>query len=191
MLEIKKRSLREYALYSGIISLGIILDQFTKWLAVKFVATAPDKIIEVIPGIFNFSYTENKGAAFGSFENSRWVFLLTSTIMIVALSLYLYLGLTDSKVQQISVAVVLSGGIGNMIDRLGAGFAMGKFCVVDFLEFAFVDFAIFNVADAFVCVGAVLLFIAMLSDMIKEEREKKLQANTSDEDCDKSDGKGE
>lgn len=185
MIKIKKRSVREYALYSSVISLGIILDQLTKWLAVKFIAPLEDRTVQIIPGIINFSYTENGGAAFGSFKDARWIFMVSSTVMILALGAYLYLGLTDSRLQQIAIALVLSGGLGNMIDRSGLGLGHLKYHVVDFIEFAFVDFAIFNVADSLVCIGAALLFVALVRQLIEEERAKKLakESDSSDDEA--------
>ena len=67
----------------------------------------------------------------------------------------------------IGVAMVVSGGIGNMIDRVVLGY------VVDFLNFELINFAIFNVADSFVCVGAGLMVLSLLIDIIKEAKEKK------------------
>ena len=67
----------------------------------------------------------------------------------------------------ISIALVISGGIGNMIDRVALGY------VVDFLKFAFIDFPVFNIADSLVCVGAGLLMLAMVLDIINESKEKK------------------
>lgn len=178
-LKIKKRAPREYILFVSIIFIGIVLDQLSKWLAVRFLMPTPDGSVSVIPGLINFTYKENLGAAFGSFEDNRWVFLISSSVMIIALGLYLFLGFCNSRLGQISVSMVISGGIGNMIDRVGCGFAPTKYAVVDFLEFDFVEFAIFNVADSIVCIGAALMFISMFSDIIAEEREKKLQAKVS------------
>jgi signal peptidase II len=63
--------------------------------------------------------------------------------------------------------MLIAGGIGNMIDRLALGY------VVDFIDFRLIDFAIFNGADSFVCVGAGLLILALLRDIIREGKEKR------------------
>ncbi len=160
MLKIKKRTLLEYALYSSIISLGIIFDQITKWLASEFltkVETCP-----IIKGVIHLTYVENTGAAFGSFKDHRWIFMVTSSVMIVGLAVYLYFGYAETKLCAAAVAMIISGGIGNMIDRLAFGF------VVDFIDFRIINFAVFNVADSFVCVGAALLAIAMIQDIRRE-----------------------
>ena len=75
----KKRTAKEYTVYSLIIAVGIILDQLTKWLSVKFLSvidTCP-----IIKGVIHLTYVENRGAAFGMFSDKRWVFMLSSTVM--------------------------------------------------------------------------------------------------------------
>ena len=94
--------------------------------------------------------------------------MIVSTVMIIALSLYLYLGHAESRLYGISLAMIVSGGIGNMIDRIALGY------VVDMIDFTLIDFAVFNGADSFVCVGAGLLILALILDIIKESKEKKV-----------------
>ena len=165
MLKIKKRAPREYVLYSLIIAVGIILDQLTKWLSVKFLAAK--ETVPLIEGVFHFTYVENTGAAFGSFKDNRWVFMITSTIMIIALIGYLYLGFAENNLYAVALSLIASGGIGNMIDRIALGY------VVDFLHFKLINFAVFNVADSFVCIGAGLLILALILDVKKEAQAKK------------------
>ncbi len=166
-LKIKKLPLSEYALYSSVISLGIIFDQITKLLASKFLGPKIGTTFPLIKNVFHFTYVENTGAAFGSFKDARWVFMVTSTVMIVALSLYLYLGFAENRIYAASIAMIISGGIGNMIDRIGYGY------VIDFLDFRLINFAVFNVADSLVCVGAVLLALAVILDIKREAAEAK------------------
>ena len=167
--KITKKRPRDYILYSAIILVGIILDQITKWLSVKFlskVATVP-----IIKNVIHLTYVENRGAAFGMFKDHRWVFMVTSTVMLIVLSLYLYLGLAENKLYEISVAMIISGGIGNMIDRIALKY------VIDFIDFRLINFAVFNGADSFVCVGAGLLVLALMRDIIKESKESKERKN--------------
>ncbi len=165
----RKRKAYDYVLYSAVILVGILLDQLTKWLAVKYLQ--PIETVSLIKlfgtEVLNLTYVENEGAAFGMLKDSPWVFNSMSTVMLTAMSAYLYLGHADSRLTEISLAMVISGGIGNMIDRASLKY------VVDFIDFRLINFAVFNGADSFVCVGAALLFIAMLREIIKEEREKK------------------
>ena len=101
------------------------------------------------------------------FKDQRWVFMITSTVMILALFIYLYLGFAENKLYEISMAMIISGGIGNMIDRLVLGY------VIDFIDFRLINFAVFNGADSFVCVGACLLILALVRDIINESKKKK------------------
>lgn len=160
-----KKSKKDYIFYSLIIVIGIILDQLTKILAVKFLSVIETQ--PIIKGVIHLTYVENRGAAFGMFADRRWVFMITSVVMIIGMSAYLYLGLCESRLYEISVAMIISGGIGNMIDRTVLGY------VVDFIDFRLINFAVFNGADSFVCVGAGLLILALVLDIIKESKEAK------------------
>lgn len=167
-MNIKKLPTWAYALYTGIIVLGVLLDQLTKWLAVVYLKVTDT--VPLIEGVLHLTYVENRGAAFGMLADNRWVFLVVSSVMILVLTPYLYLGLCEGKLASVSVAMIISGGIGNMIDRLALGY------VVDFIDVRLINFAVFNGADSFVCVGAALLVVAMLRELKKEiraEREKK------------------
>jgi signal peptidase II len=95
----------------------------------------------------------NRGAAFGMFSESRWVFMSASVIFIAVLIYVLKTVKIDNKLFNISVALILGGGIGNMIDRVFLGY------VVDFIEFTFMDFAVFNIADSAISIGSVCLAV--------------------------------
>lgn len=161
-LKITKKSARDYILYSAIIAVGIFLDQITKWLSVKFLSVVDT--VPIIKNVIHLTYVENRGAAFGMFKDQRWIFMTTSTVMIVGLLAYLYLGLAENKLYEISIAMIISGGIGNMIDRIALQY------VIDFIDFRLINFAVFNGADSFVCVGAGLLVLALVRDIIKEAK---------------------
>lgn len=177
-----------YLIYSAIILGGIFLDQLTKWLVVKYM-----DMYESIPLIKNFlhiTYTTNDGAAFGMMdgEAGRAVFITVSILAILGFMAYLFLGHAENMLYGVSLAMVISGGIGNMIDRWGFGFyvnpstGMGE--VVDFIDFCGIWKAIFNGADSFVCVGAGMLILALVLDLIKEfkaEKAKKAEAAASSE----------
>lgn len=152
--------------YTAIIILTVVLDQITKLLAVKFLEPIPTK--PIIEGVIHLTYHINRGAAFGILADNRWVFMLISTLLIVGLSVYLYMGRAQNALYGISISMIIGGGIGNMIDRVALGY------VVDFIDFRLINFAIFNGADSFVCVGSGLLILALIIDIIKESgREKK------------------
>ena len=163
----------EYIVYSSVIALGILLDQLTKWLAVEFLE--PIETLPIINGVIHLTYVENRGAAFGMLADKRYIFMIVSAVMIVGLSLVLYSGAYKaSRLYQVSFAMIISGGIGNMIDRIALGY------VVDFIDFRLINFAVFNGADSFVCIGAGLLMLALILDIKKEADAKKAKASSSD-----------
>jgi signal peptidase II len=168
-MELVKKAPKDYIIYSAIIVVGIILDQVTKALAVAYL-----KAIETFPlieGVLHLTYAENTGMAFGMLKEHRWVFMVTSTILILAMGFYLYAMKSENRLYDVAIAMVVSGGIGNMIDRIGLGY------VVDFIDFRLINFAVFNGADSFVCVGAGLLMLALIRDLIAESKKAKEAAN--------------
>ena len=174
---VKKRKPSEYITYSVIILVGIILDQLTKWLSKEYLTRV--STVPIIEDVLHLTYLENRGAAFGSFQDMPWVFNSVSTVAIIAIALYLYLGHARWGLQAISLSMILSGGIGNMIDRISLGY------VVDFIDFRLIDFAIFNGADSFVCVGAGLLILSLIleiADEARAEKAKKLSSPESEDD---------
>ncbi len=155
----------------------VIVDQLTKWAAVAFLD--PGTPFSVIDDVFRFTYVENKGAAFGMLDDHRWVFMVLSCIGIGALFVYLLKFAKNKALDAIAVSMIIGGGIGNMIDRVRLGY------VVDFLDFcAFPEIWpwVFNVADAFVCVGGGLLILSLILEMIAESKKKKNAANISSEE---------
>lgn len=146
-----------------LITVGVVvLDQITKWLAVEYLI--PIGTVPIIKDALHLTYVENPGAAFGMMQNSRWIFLLVSTVAIIAIIIYLIKFAPKNKLALLSLAFILGGGIGNMIDRVALGY------VVDFIDFRLINFAVFNVADSFVCVGAALLIIYVLFIEGKENK---------------------
>ncbi len=154
------------------IMVGVIfLDQLTKWLTVINLEYIPwpgvPDTVPIIEDVFHFTYVRNEGAAFGILKDQRWVFLVVSTVAIIALSIYLWKNRNGSKLLNLGISFIVGGGIGNMIDRTLLGY------VIDFLDFRLIDFAIFNVADSFVCVGVGLFALAVILEEIKTSKKEK------------------
>ena len=148
----------------GIILAVIFLDQLTKWLTVIYLEEWES--YPLWKDVFHFTFVKNRGAAFGMLSDHRWVFMLFSTVAIVGISIYLFGFCKEGAWVKVSLAMIVGGGIGNMIDRIALGY------VVDFIDFRLINFAIFNGADSFVCVGAGLLILSLVLDIIKENKEK-------------------
>ena len=156
-----------------LITVGVILiDQLTKYLAVEFLK--PVDTVPIIRNVLHLTYTTNKGAAFGMLKDHRWVFLVVSTVAIVLLGWYLWEKRDAHPLLCTSLAFIVGGGIGNMIDRTVLGY------VVDFIDFRLINFAIFNGADSFVCVGCGMVFLWLF--LFGEEDEKKKKTETDGED---------
>ena len=161
---IKKKKPLDYTLYTLIIIVGIVLDQLTKFLTVTLLELY--ETFPIIEGVIHFTRVHNTGAAFGSMKDARWIFMIVSAVAITTMLAYLYFGHATSRLYEISLAMVISGGIGNMIDRVALGY------VIDFIDFRLINFAVFNGADSFVCVGAGLLILALILEILEENKSK-------------------
>lgn len=140
----------------------IAIDQITKYIAL--INLKPISSTVFIKGFMDFTFVENRGAAFGILEGQRWFFVVITVIISVAI-IYAFLKLPNKKEYmylRVSLVLILSGAIGNVIDRFFRGY------VVDFFEFTFINWPVFNVADIYVVVGTIL-FAFLLFFVIKEE----------------------
>ena len=144
-------------LSGAIILVGILLDQLTKYLAATHLR--PIGSLPLWKGVLHLTYVENRGAAFGMLADNRWVFMIVSSIALAAMLVYFYFFARHyTYLGTVALGMIISGGIGNMIDRTALGY------VVDFIDFTLINFAVFNFADTIVCVGAGLLVLAILLD---------------------------
>lgn len=132
------------------------LDLITKYFVSRGMEVAQS--ISVIPGVLRLTYVQNRGAAFGSFSNSRWVFMVLSTAMILVLGYFIVCKKDYARTVYISFALILGGGVGNMVDRLTPGY------VVDYIDFCAIPAWkwVFNAADAAICIGVALFVIYLL-----------------------------
>lgn len=141
---------------------------------------------DLIPGVFRLTYVQNKGAAFGMLADKRWVFLILSTVAIIAIVVYVIKTRPDNKWLLIALALITSGGIGNMIDRIRLKYVIDMF---DFYLFGKYWVWVFNFADACVCVGAAMLAIWLLKDTVKEYKKEKSLKEAGKEASSDSDSK--
>ena len=149
---------------------GVGLDQLTKYLVVANMEL--HESIAVIPGVFNFTYIQNDGAAFGMLDDQRWIFLVLSTVAIVGILGFMFRKKPQDKLLLSALTLVVAGGIGNMIDRILLGY------VIDFIDFcAFPNLWrwVFNIADSAVCVGTFMLSLWLILDTVKEYKREKAE----------------
>ncbi len=158
------------ALFTGL--LVLFFDQYTKELVIANFKLAESH--EFIDGLINFVYIHNKGGAWGLLSGRTWILLsITIVIMFVCVVLLIKYGLKN-KLMFWAVSLILFGGIGNMIDRI---FRDGN--VIDFIHLDFMpDFPVFNIADCAIVIGAGLLILYFVLDIIKDNRQKKKLAKS-------------
>lgn len=137
-----------------LIILGLIgIDQVSKYLAVNYLANLGS--IPIIKDIFHLTYVENRGAAFGMFQDNQMIFVIVAIAACIFGLYYLY----KKKINLLgktAIILIISGAIGNLIDRVRLGF------VVDYFDFRIVWDYVFNIADVFVVVGTILLCIYII-----------------------------
>lgn len=131
----------------------IAIDQLTKLVVLN--SLKPVENVDIIKGFFSLTYVENRGAAFGMLEGGKWIFLaITAAVVVLAAVYYIKMQKTKENLWlRVAMAMIVSGAVGNAIDRLFRGF------VVDFLNFWIFgwDFPVFNFADILVVLGTILL----------------------------------
>lgn len=134
----------------------ILIDQLSKVWALS--ALRGTDGIAVIPNVFELSYLENRGAAFGILQD-RQIFFVVITVAAAVCLTWIYLRIPQTKKYiplRISYVLIMAGAFGNLIDRVFRGY------VVDFFYFKLIDFPVFNVADIYVTVTMILLLILIL-----------------------------
>ena len=134
---------------------AVALDQWTKMLTVTNIPLHTD--VPAINGLFHFTYVQNTGAAFSSFEGQQWLFALIFLGFTIAIVYDMVKkAMPFSRFERWCVAAIYAGGLGNMIDRIRLGY------VVDMIEVEFMNFAVFNVADAFITCGCAALVVSLI-----------------------------
>jgi len=145
-------------IYISIIIFAIFLDQYSKYLVLTLLN--PIESFPLIPNFFHLTYVENTGAAFSLFSDMQ-LFLIATSVLFIGILILLLIKIPKIKENRwvnISISLIIGGAAGNLIDRLRLNF------VVDFLDFRFINFAIFNFSDIFVVCGSILLVIALLTN---------------------------
>lgn len=140
-----------------ILSLALILfDQWTKHLASLNLKGKASFVI--LDGVFELTYLENTGMAWGLLAGGRWLFL-AGTILILALIVYAFLKAPLTRrysLLRAVLTVLAAGAVGNLIDRFVNGY------VIDFFSFCLINFPIFNVADCYVVVAGIVFVLIFL-----------------------------
>lgn len=151
-----------------LIAAGIVaLDQWTKGLTLAADA-AGSLPTDSFLGIFRITHVENRGAIYGILQGQTWLFVLVMVLFVVIIGIVIWRKWVTKKFEWICLAAIAGGGIGNLIDRAFRGGS-----VTDMIEFSFVKFPVFNVADCFITVGcAALLIYVIFFDREKKHEDK-------------------
>ena len=160
--------LRKSAVGFGIAAIVFLLEQVTKWMVLGPLDLRNVLQIEILP-IFNLTYTENHGISLGLFQASsdamRWALVLGTSL--VAAGVAYWIAREERRWDQVALGMVLGGALGNILDRARHGY------VVDFADLHFGDFRpflIFNVGDAAISIGVVILLLRAF--LVKEARKE-------------------
>lgn len=161
----KKNGLKNYVMAVILVIVAVLIDQYTKYLAVTHLKDGPAFVL--IDNVFELNYLENRGAAFGLLQN-RQIFFVCVAILIFAFILYCYVRIPKTGRYlplRLCGVFIVAGAAGNLIDRIRLGY------VVDFFYFRLIDFPVFNVADIYVTVSFAVLLILIFFRYKEEELE--------------------
>ena len=166
----------EILLFAFIITFDLTMKDYLY----DFVVNRNGGYYTVVEGFFALNYSENTGMGFGLGQDSTTGITVMTCIVIVVVIGYLAVFRKDKAYIRIPLVMVAAGGIGNLVDRIALGY------VRDFFEFTFMDFAIFNIADSFVTVGAIALIIGLIVMMAVTAKDEK--ARQAAEEAEGGDG---
>lgn len=158
-------------LWAAIAAVIVGADQLTKYLVIQHIPVGES--IPVIKGVLHLTHIKNDGAIFGWFDDSRWMFMVLSTIgilLMIGMLVYWVKKEPKDKFMQLILTLLIAGGIGNMIDRCTQG------VVTDFIDFcAFPNLWkwIFNVADCAVTIGGGMMVLWLILSLVVDAKNKK------------------
>ena len=146
----------------------VIIDQIIKYFISAYLQ--PVGSVSVIDNIFSLTYVENKGVAFGMFSDMRWIFVALTSILLVIIIFYMFKKRPKGKFFYVCAALIIGGGIGNLIDRIFYGY------VIDYLSLSFFP-PVCNFADYCITAGTIMLVIYLLffSDILDSSKKAKMK----------------
>ena len=142
----------------------VVIDQIVKYLIRANIELGES--IPFIPGLMDLTYVQNTGAAFSILRQHTWLLILTSAVVVIVMCVLIVRGFFTNALGRWSAALVLAGGMGNLIDRAVFGF------VTDMFKTTFMDFAVFNVADCCITIGVPLLFLYVMLYVGRDEKKE-------------------
>lgn len=150
------------------IAAGVVaIDQIIKYFIINNLK--PVGSVNVLGEVFRLTYVENKGVAFGMFNNMRWVFVALTSVMIIAIVIYMFMKRRNDRFFCICAGFIIGGGLGNLIDRVIYGY------VVDYLSLSFFP-PVCNFADYCITFAVLVLAIYILFRSKSSKSKEKLEA---------------
>lgn len=148
----------------SLISIAVLTaaDQVIKLFVERFLA--PVGTAEFINGFIGWNYVRNTGAAFGSFSDNTVLLSVVTGAVLLAGIVLIAMKKVKSRFCLVCAVMIISGGLGNLIDRVLKGY------VVDFIDLQFMNFAVFNFADILVTVGAFALMFYVIADIFRDRK---------------------
>lgn len=153
-VQTKKAGKYFYLIYGIVVVVLLCADQGTKWLIQQMLR--PGESHSFLPYVAQLTYVQNTGVAFGAFAGKVNMITIVSALLMIALVAFIVIKCPRSHMIWLSIAAIVAGGIGNMVDRIRLNY------VVDFIDLLFMNFPVFNVADMWVVGGTILLVIYIL-----------------------------
>lgn len=148
-------------LYAILAAALVGLDQLVKFLVRAYIPMGEG--VPFLPHILQLTYYQNTGAAFSIFEEHTWILTLISAAASILIIVLMVRKTFNHPFGMVSLALVLAGAVGNLIDRLFLGY------VTDMFQTLFMNFAVFNVADICVVVGGIAFCVYYLFSHDKED----------------------
>ena len=137
-----------------------LVDQLLK-LLVK-AELAPIGELPLLDGVLHLTYVENRGMAFGMMQGQKWPLIWVTALVLLVLIAGIIMGKIRKPATLFTTAVIIGGGIGNLIDRVYRGY------VIDYIDFRVINFAVFNFADICVTCGTAVLLVILFVEMLRE-----------------------
>ena len=168
MIKLNKIKIKNSIIAVSVMALLVAVDQIIKYfveLKLKPIGISP-----LIPGFLQLHYHRNDGAMMGFLEGKTVLVTILAVACMIALIVLMFSNVVKTKLDYICLVMIATGGIGNIIDRIFRGY------VVDYIEYLFIDFYIFNFADCLITVGAFMMIFYQIYLAVKESKEKKEQS---------------
>ena len=140
----------------------VVIDQIVKYLVRATIGLGGS--VPFIPFLLDLTYVQNTGAAFSILRQHTWLLTMTSAVVVLVMCWLVVKGFFKNRLGLWSAALVLAGGVGNLIDRAIFGY------VTDMFQTTFMDFAVFNVADCCITIGVPLLFLYVMLYVGRDEK---------------------